>query len=82
MLATGVTDVKADYIQGVDLVVAGAHVQQCRPSSAALGADGTLYFGSWDQKVYTPSAEAVALPRAPGLCAAKNLHHTGRAPSR
>ena len=49
-------------------------------SSPALGADGILYVGSEDKKVYAIKTDSKGLAKSPWPMRGQNPQHTGRAP--
>ena len=50
--------------------------------SPALGADGILYVGSLDKKVYAIKTDSKGLAKSPWPMRGQNPQHTGRAPKK
>jgi endonuclease/exonuclease/phosphatase family metal-dependent hydrolase len=48
-------------------------------SSPAIGSDGTVYVGSWDDKLYAIKTESKGLAKSPWPMRGQNAQHTGRA---
>ena len=48
-------------------------------SSPAIGSDGTLYFGSHDNKLYAFKTDSLGLAKSPWPMRGQNARHTGRA---
>ncbi|MCS5608668.1 MAG: PQQ-binding-like beta-propeller repeat protein, partial [Alphaproteobacteria bacterium] len=51
-------------------------------SSPVLGADGILYVGSMDNKVYAIQSSSKGLAKSPWPMRGQNPQHTGRAPAK
>ena len=51
-------------------------------SSPAIGSDGTVYVGSWDNKLYAIKTESKGLANSPWPMRGQNPQHTGRAPAK
>ena len=47
-------------------------------SSPAIGSDGTVYFGSYDNKLYAIKTESLGLAKSPWPMRGQNALHTGR----
>jgi outer membrane protein assembly factor BamB len=48
------------------------------PSSPAIGSDGTVYVGSWDNKLYAIKTESLGPAKSPWPMRGQNARHTGR----
>ena len=51
-------------------------------SSPTLGADGIVYVGSYDRKVYAIQTSSKGLAKSPWPMRGQNPQHTGRAPAK
>ena len=51
-------------------------------SSPAIGSDGTVYVGSYDNKVYALKTDSNGLAKSPWPMFGRNAQHTGRAPKK
>ena len=51
-------------------------------SSPAIGSDGTVYVGSWDNKLYAIKTDSKGLAKSPWPMRRQNPQHTGRAPAK
>ncbi len=51
-------------------------------SSPALGADGTVYVGSHDYKLYAIKTDSKGLAKSPWPMRGQTPQHTGRAPAK
>ena len=71
---------KAKAVAGVKLweFVTGSAVL----SSPAIGSDGTVYVGSYDNKLYAIKSESLGLAKSPWPMRGQNARHTGRAPAK
>ena len=49
-------------------------------SSPAIGSDGTVYVGSWDDKLYSFKTDSKGLAKSPWPMRGQNARHTGRVP--
>ena len=49
-------------------------------SSPAIGSDGTVYVGSWDNKLYAIKTDSKGLAKSPWPMRGQNARHTGRVP--
>ena len=47
-------------------------------SSPAIGSDGTVYFGSYDNKLYAIKTESLGLAKSLWPMRGQNARHTGR----
>ena len=47
-------------------------------SSPAIGSDGTVYIGSWDNKLYAIKTDSKGLAKSPWPMRGQNARHTGR----
>ena len=47
-------------------------------SSPAIGSDGTVYVGSWDNKLYAIKTDSKGLAKSPWPMRGQNPLHTGR----
>ena len=47
-------------------------------SSPAIGSDGTVYVGSWDNKLYAIKTDSKGLAKSPWPMFRQNARHTGR----
>ena len=47
-------------------------------SSPAIGSDGTVYVGSWDNKLYAIKTDSKGLAKSPWPMRGQNARHTGR----
>ena len=47
-------------------------------SSLAIGSDGTVYVGSWDNKLYAIKTDSKGLAKSPWPMRGQNALHTGR----
>lgn len=50
-------------------------------SSPAIGPDGTVYVGSYDNKLYAIKTNSKGLAKSPWPMRGQNPQHTGRAPA-
>ena len=48
-------------------------------SSPAISSDGTVYVGSWDNKLYAIKTDSKGLAKSPWPMRGQNARHTGRA---
>ena len=48
-------------------------------SSPAIGSDGTVYVGSYDNKLYAIKTDSKGLAKSPWPMRGQNTRHTGRA---
>jgi hypothetical protein len=46
--------------------------------SPAIGSDGTVYVGSWDNKLYAIKTSSKGLAKSPWSMRGQNARHTGR----
>jgi len=51
-------------------------------SSPAIGSDGTVYVGSYDNKLYAIKTDSKGLAKSPWPMRGQNAQHTGRAPKK
>ena len=51
-------------------------------SSPAIGSDGTVYVGSFDNKLYAIKTDSKGLAKSPWPMRGQNAQHTGRAPKK
>ena len=51
-------------------------------SDPAIGPDGTVYVGSWDNKLYAIKTESLGPTKSPWPMRGQNAQHTGRAPKK
>ena len=51
-------------------------------SSPTIGSDGTVYVGSWDNKLYAIKTDSKGLAKSPWPMRGQNPQHTGRAPAK
>ena len=47
-------------------------------SPPAIGSDGTVYIGSWDNKLYAIKTDSKGLAKSPWPMRGQNARHTGR----
>jgi len=51
-------------------------------SSPAIGSDGTVYVGSYDNKLYAIKTDSKGLAKSPWPMRGQNAQHTGHAPAK
>ena len=51
-------------------------------SSPAIGSDGTVYVGSYDNKLYAIKTDSKGLAKSPWPMRGQNAQRTGRAPNK
>jgi outer membrane protein assembly factor BamB len=60
-------------------LIAGFSQSALCNDTLAIGADGAVYIGSWDNKLYAIKTDSKGLAKSPWPMRGQNARHTGRA---